>query len=61
MYICIVSEKLYQNTFKDIQTTFKIICGFVRVLKLHIQKRSLYNSLTVPDRVKDSRHTYISL
>ena len=31
MYICIVSEKLYQNTFKDIQTTFKIICGFVRL------------------------------
>ena len=28
MYIRIVSEKLYQNTFKDIQTTFKIICGF---------------------------------
>ena len=49
MYICIVSEKLYQNTFKDIQTTFKIICGFVSVLKLDIQKRSLYNSLTVPE------------
>ena len=58
MYICIVSEKLYQNTFKDIQTTFKIICGFVRVLKLDIQKRSLYNSLTVPELKIVGTHIY---
>ena len=31
MYICIVAEKLYQNTLKDIQTMVKITCGFVRV------------------------------
>ena len=48
MYICIVSEKLYQNTFKDIQTTFKITCGFVRVLKLDIQKRSYKTRLQFP-------------
>ena len=58
MYICIVYENVYQNTFKDIQTTFKIICGFVRVLKLDIQKRSLYNSLTVPELKIVGTHIY---